>query len=339
MGILNRLFGRKKEHEPLPPNRESVVATRHQAEDSTNVDDLIKELRDPIRWERAAKKLGELRDPQTVIPLIQAIERWDVKGTESGYRIVIGSISTIGSSAIEPIAGLIHKCSEYEICVATDALKELVESGDIETLDQITRSERMIGFLESCRPPVTFFSPNGVYYAEVMEIMATALGKLAASGDKQVLERLPTFLRLCEAWHEPTKTIGLFLSNMLDTEGGKEAMTLLVKSGDPRLCVFIEKANLASLKPEIQNHISAAVEALRQTQAGSAKQDDEIPGLIRLAQDSSAGYDARGKAIQRLAEIGDSRAIAPLMQIYQTELHLIRLDAEDAVNKIRARSK
>jgi hypothetical protein len=73
------------------------------------------------------------------------------------------------------------------------------------------------------------------------------------------------------------------------------------------------------------------------TQAGSSKQDDEIPGLIRLAQDSSAGYDARGKAIQRLAEVGDSRAIGPLMQVYQTELHLIRLDAKDAVDRIRAR--
>jgi outer membrane protein assembly factor BamB len=264
MGILNWLFGRKKEDEPLPSdNRKSVVAPTDQAEDSTNVDDLIKDLRDPIRWKRAAKKLGELRNHQAVIPLIQAIERWDVKVTDSGYRIVIRSISTIGLSAIEPIAGLIHKCSEYENCVATDALKELVASGDIETLDQLTRSERLISFLESCRPPLTVFSPSCAYYSDVMEIMATALGKLAASGDKQVLERLPTFLRLCEAWHKPPETIGLFLSNMLATEGGKEAMTLVVESGDPRLCVFIEKANLASLKPEIQNHISAAMETLR----------------------------------------------------------------------------
>jgi len=76
-----------------------------------------------------------------------------------------------------------------------------------------------------------------------------------------------------------------------------------------------------------------------QAQADSYKQDDEIPVLIRLAQDSSAGYDARKKAIQRLAEVGDSRAIGPLMQIYNTELTLIRLDAKDAVDKIRAQGK
>jgi len=56
-------------------------------------------------------------------------------------------------------------------------------------------------------------------------------------------------------------------------------------------------------------------------QTGSSKQGDEILTLIRIAQDSSAGYDARGKAMQRLAEVGDSRAIGPLMQIYNTELH------------------
>ena len=71
----------------------------------------------------------------------------------------------------------------------------------------------------------------------------------------------------------------------------------------------------------------------------SSKQDDEIPNLIRISQDRSEGYDARGKAIQRLAEVGDSRAIGPLMQIYNTELHLIRLDAKEAVGKIRLRSR
>lgn len=74
-------------------------------------------------------------------------------------------------------------------------------------------------------------------------------------------------------------------------------------------------------------------------QASSSKQDDEIPSLIRVAQDSNVGYDTRGKAVQRLAEVGDSRAIGPLMQIYNTELHLIRLDAMDAVDRIRARGK
>ncbi len=68
-------------------------------------------------------------------------------------------------------------------------------------------------------------------------------------------------------------------------------------------------------------------------------QDDEVAALIRIAQDTDAGYEARGEAIQKLAEIGNSRAIGPLMQIYNTELHLIRLDALDAVEKIRARGK
>jgi len=85
-----------------------------------------------------------------------------------------------------------------------------------------------------------------------------------------------------------------------------------------------------------------------QAQADDARKDDEIPGLvnddeisalINLAQDASAGYDARAKAIQSLGEVGGSRAIDPLMQIYNTELHLIRLDAKDAVDKIRMRGE
>jgi tetratricopeptide (TPR) repeat protein len=63
--------------------------------------------------------------------------------------------------------------------------------------------------------------------------------------------------------------------------------------------------------------------------------DDEVASLIKIAQDKNEGYDVRGKAIQRLGEIGDQRAIEPLMRIYRSELHLIRLDARDAVEKIR----
>lgn len=67
--------------------------------------------------------------------------------------------------------------------------------------------------------------------------------------------------------------------------------------------------------------------------------DYEISVLISIAQDANAGYAARGKAIQKLGEVGGSSAIEPLMQIYNTELHLIRLDAKDAADKIKLRSK
>ncbi len=62
-------------------------------------------------------------------------------------------------------------------------------------------------------------------------------------------------------------------------------------------------------------------------------QGDEVSKLIRTAQNKNVEFEERGKAIRKLGEIGDSRAIEPLMQIYCTELHLIRLDALDAVEK------
>jgi len=254
---------RRKEQQSLAPNRAPVPAELGEIGDATNVEHLIKELRNPELWEKAAEALGELRDPRGVIPLIQAIERWNVKVTESGYRTVIRAIDKIGSLAVEPITGLIHKCSEYEACVATDALKKLTASGARETLDRLTCSERMISFLESCRPPITFWSPSWSLYSHMMEIMGMALGKLAASGDKQILERLPSFLKLCEAWYEPPKNVALFLSIMLNTEGGKEAATLFVESRDPRFCVLIEKVNVTSLEPEIQHFISAALAKLQ----------------------------------------------------------------------------
>jgi len=101
--------------------------------------------------------------------------------------------------------------------------------------------------------------------------------------------------------------------------------------------------------PQVEAFIEASYrQDGQQEQANATIQDKETPGLagdeeisalIRLAQDTSAGYDARGKAIQRLSEVGGSRAIEPLMQIYNTELHLIRLDALDAADKIKQRGR
>ncbi|MBI2873836.1 MAG: hypothetical protein HYY09_01995 [Firmicutes bacterium] len=69
-----------------------------------------------------------------------------------------------------------------------------------------------------------------------------------------------------------------------------------------------------------------------------SSESDELTGLIRIVQDSTAAYDLRGEAIRKLGEIGDHRAIEPLMNVYKTELHLIRLDALDAAEKIRGRN-
>jgi len=263
MRIISWLFRRKKEQGPVAPNRAPFAAPLHETGDATNVGRLIKDLRNQDIWKNAAEKLGDLRDSRAVVPLIQAIERWNVKLTETGYRIVIEAINKIGSTAIEPLTDLIHKCSEYEACVATDALKELTASGERETLDRLSSSERMISFLEICRPPIAVWSPSWSLYSDMMEIMGTALGKLAASRAEQILERLPRFLKLCEAWHEPPKNVALFLSNMLNTESGRKAATFFVESRDPRFCVFIEKVNVTSLKPEIQHFLSASLEKLR----------------------------------------------------------------------------
>ena len=66
---------------------------------------------------------------------------------------------------------------------------------------------------------------------------------------------------------------------------------------------------------------------------------DAITDLLQIAVNATAGYSSRREAIRRLGEIGDSRAIESLMNIYNTELHQIRLDAFHAVGRIKAKGK
>jgi len=104
------------------------------------------------------------------------------------------------------------------------------------------------------------------------------------------------------------------------------------------LTVLIHKSDTTQIKKALEILEKRYFAPSPQTGV-SSKSDDEISSLISIAQDTSAGNNVRERAVQRLAEVGDSRAIGPLMQIYNTELTRIRLDAEDAVDKIRSRGK
>ena len=136
--------------------------------------------------------------------------------------------------------------------------------------------------------------------------------------------------KVSKCWYGIHSRVGIqMLTSRSNTyEPGRS--TFLPGKDWPRVEAFIDASYRQEDQQEEQRHMDEIPGLIH---------DDEISALMNLAQDASAGYDARAKAIQRLGEVGGPRAIDPLMQIYNTELHLIRLDAKDAVDKIRARGK
>jgi hypothetical protein len=77
--------------------------------------------------------------------------------------------------------------------------------------------------------------------------------------------------------------------------------------------------------------------------AGSPKQDDEIRALLRIAQNRDLDDgEERVKALKRLAEVGDSTAIGPLMTLYSIEaegLGMIKFFIRETLESIRARGR
>jgi len=147
-------------------------------------------------------------------------------------------------------------------------------------------------------------------------------------------------------------SVYLYLYYVADTLGLSQLATSLIERvdfispGQQRLTPEAENSLRSLVRKCNTTEIKTILEALQdryfKSTGGNPKRgsdEDEVPRLIRIIQDRSASYKARGDAIQRLGEIGDARAIEPLMHLYSTELHLIRLDAIDAVDKIRSRRK
>lgn len=62
--------------------------------------------------------------------------------------------------------------------------------------------------------------------------------------------------------------------------------------------------------------------------------EDEVTVLIRRVLDDNIAESIRSEAIKRLGELGDKRAIDPLMHIYKTTLTVIRLEALNAAQRI-----
>ena len=63
----------------------------------------------------------------------------------------------------------------------------------------------------------------------------------------------------------------------------------------------------------------------------------EFNDLIKVASDSNLTDQQRYEAIRKLGEIGDKRAIEPLMRIYKNEITIASLDAKEAIDKILGR--
>ena len=249
------------------------------------VEPLIRLLKDEDSYvrEEAAQALGELGSPRAVEPLIRLLKDEDSDVREEAAQ-ALGELGSL--RAVEP---LIRLFKDKDSSVREEAVGAIDQPIDRRTRRAVAMSLGALGDRRAVEPLIAILTDpdtSNYYIQDAVETLGTL-------GDRRALEPLVALLA-----HENTQ-IRLQAAGALGALGGQRALEPLV-------------ALLAHENIDIRLQAAGALGALGDSRAAEL--------LVALLADEGSSFDWKWKAKKVLSELGDTRAIDPLLSFSTHEI-------------------
>ena len=312
--------------------RRAAAGALGQIGDPRAVEPLIAALRDKnsdVR-RRAAEALGKLRDARAVDPLIAALKDQNMYACKAAA----GALGQIGDPrAVEPlIAALSNENGDVRKAAAGALVKIGVPA--VEPLIAVLRWDKdvrqaaagalgQIGDARAVEPLITALKDKDKY---VCLAAVKALGNLGWQPDQS--EAGAVYWVEKRKWHKCVEigapAVEPLIAALNDRESvRKAAANTLGQIGDARAVEPL----IAALKDEYWSVCQAAAGALVKIGVPAV---EPLIAVLRWDKDVRQGQAAAGA----LGQIGDARAVEPLIAALKEEIRSVRRDAATALGQI-----
>jgi len=316
--------------------------------DKRAVNPLIRSLRarDPKLRESAAEALGEIGDPRAVKPLVAALKlRGDLYSRDINVwdlpSYATSALRKIGEPAVEPLIPLLRHRNKYTRGYAAETLGQIGDSRAVEPLiarlrdrDPDVRRDAAgaLGHIKDKRAVEPLIAALHDKEGWVLRKVAEALGEI---GDRRAIEPLVEVLN--DGEFDVRFEAAEALAGLNDSRGAP--ILIVGLDDDSRFIRASAQKALEKTKddPEVKRLLAARETKVRAVaEAVKAEGIGTLEGLIEGLQVGS--WMGRESAAKKLGEIGDARAVEPLIAALHDKHESVRRAAAWALGQMQEKA-